>query len=81
MCNMKTIAITIEQSMLGRIDNIAAAGGTTRNRSRVIRDALREYLMRSERLEEEKKEKEIFRRNRTKLARQASALVKEQAKP
>jgi metal-responsive CopG/Arc/MetJ family transcriptional regulator len=78
---MKTIAITIEEGMLARIDRLAASGETGANRSRVIRDAVREYLTRSERLAEEKKEKEIFRKNRTKLAREAAALVKEQAKP
>ena len=77
---MKTIAITIEEDMLARIDRLAASEETTANRSRIIREAVREYLNRSERLAEEKREKEIFRKNRTKLARQAEALVKDQAK-
>ena len=78
---MKTIAITIEEAMLARIDRLAATNGTSVNRSRIIRNALAEYLLRSERLAEETKEREIFREHRTKLARQAAALVKEQAKP
>jgi len=82
LCNVKTIAITIEDDILDRIDRLLAgreyAGG---NRSRVIREAVREYLSRIERSEEEEKEKEIFKRHRDRLARQAAALVKEQAKP
>src|SRR3989442_8016340 len=78
--NMRTIAITIEEHMLKAIDRLAQGEGSS-NRSRVIREALREYLLRVERLEEEVRETEIFRRHRGQLARQAAALVKEQAKP
>jgi metal-responsive CopG/Arc/MetJ family transcriptional regulator len=77
---MKTIAITIEDDMLDRIDRVAATRRGSSNRSRVIREALREYLLRVERLAEEEREREIFRRHKGKLARQALALVKEQAK-
>ena len=78
--NMRTIAITIEEHMLKAIDRLAQGEGSS-NRSRVIREALREYLLRVERLGEEVRETEIFRRHRGQLARQAAALVKEQAKP
>jgi len=77
---MRTIAITIEEHMLKAIDRLAQGEGSS-NRSRVIREALREYLLRVKRLEEEVRETEIFRRHRGQLARQAAALVKEQAKP
>ena len=63
-----------------RIDRISAATQNTSNRSRIIREAVREYLTRVERLAEEEREKEIFRKHRGRLARQAAALVKEQAK-
>jgi metal-responsive CopG/Arc/MetJ family transcriptional regulator len=79
--NMKTIAITIEEDILDRIDRLVSPGGGPANRSKVIREAVREYLTRSDRLAEEAREREIFRRNRAKLSRQAAALVKEQAKP
>jgi len=80
--NVKTIAITIEEDILDRIDRLAAGRqGEGRNRSRLIREAVREYLARVERSAEEEKEKEIFKRHRDRLARQAAALVKEQAKP
>lgn len=78
---MKTIAITIEEDILERIDRLNASRQDTSNRSRIIRDAVREYLLRVERLAEEEREREIFRKHRGRLARQAAALVKEQAKP
>ena len=78
---MKTIAITIEEDILERIDRLDASRQNTSNRSRIIREAVREYLTRVERLAEEEREKKIFRKHRGRLARQAAALVKEQAKP
>lgn len=78
---MKTIAITIDEHMLQRIDRVLTDGGTARrNRSQIIRQAVQEYVERLERLAEEEREREIFRRRRRRLARQAAALVKEQAK-
>ena len=78
---MKTIAITIEEDMIARIDRLSktATGGS--NRSSVIREAVSEYLSRVERAAEEERETEIFRRHRARLARQTVALVKAQAKP
>lgn len=79
---MKTIAISIEEDILNRIDRLASARGeSVANRSKIIREAVREYLSRTERLAEEEREREIFKRHRGRLARQAAALVKEQAKP
>jgi metal-responsive CopG/Arc/MetJ family transcriptional regulator len=77
---MKTIAITIEDDMLVRIDRVAGSRQGTTNRSRLIRDAVREYLARIERVSEEEREREIFRSHKGQLAREAAALVKEQAK-
>ncbi len=77
---MKTIAITIDEDMLKRIDRIVALNAVARNRSQVIRQAIQEFIARLERLAEEEREREIFRRQRQRLARQADALVKEQAK-
>ena len=79
-CNMKTIAITIEENVIERIDQLVASGEGLGNRSRVIREAVREYLTRTDRAAEEAREREIFRRNRAKLANQAAALVEEQAR-
>lgn len=77
---MKTIAITIDEDMLKRIDRLVAINAAARNRSQIIRQAIREFIARLERLAEEEHEREIFRRHRQRLARQADALVKEQAK-
>jgi metal-responsive CopG/Arc/MetJ family transcriptional regulator len=73
---MKTIAITIDEDTLSRVDRI---GG--RNRSRVIREAVQEHLTRLERLADEQREADVVRRHRGRLARQARALVRGQAKP
>jgi metal-responsive CopG/Arc/MetJ family transcriptional regulator len=73
--------MTIDEAMLARIDRPAISRDPPVNRSRIIREAIAEYLMRAERRSEGAEEKEIFRKHRTKLPRQATALVKEQAKP
>ena len=77
---MKTIAITLEEDMLRRIDEITE-GLAAGNRSQFIREAVSERLRRIDRISEEEREKEIFSRNRQRLKRQALALIKEQAKP
>jgi len=78
---MKTIAITIDEAMLDRVDRLAGHRGDTPNRSKIIRAAVAEYLARIERAAEEEREREVFRQHRGRLRRQAAALVKEQAKP
>jgi metal-responsive CopG/Arc/MetJ family transcriptional regulator len=78
---MKTIAVTIDDNLFQRIDRfVAGDGAACRNRSQIIRQAVQEYLERLECLAEEEREREIFQRHRQELARQAAALVKEQAK-
>jgi len=78
---MKTIAITIDDDILDRIDHLMERLPERTNRSKIIREAVREYLVRVERTHEEEREREIFRKNRKLLERQAEVLVKEQAKP
>lgn len=70
---MKTIAITIDEAMLQRVDRMAA------NRSELIRAAVKEYLDRLERAAAEEHEAAVFRRHRTRLERDARAAVVEQA--
>jgi metal-responsive CopG/Arc/MetJ family transcriptional regulator len=77
---MKTIAITIDEATLARVDWLAARDNST-NRSRIIREAVQEYVSRAERATEDEREDAIVRRHRGRLARQARALVGEQAKP
>jgi metal-responsive CopG/Arc/MetJ family transcriptional regulator len=72
---MKTIAISIDEDTLARVDRMA--GG---NRSRLLREAVREHVTRLERQAEEEREGAIVRRHRDRIARQAVALVRAQAK-
>ncbi|MBI4263132.1 MAG: hypothetical protein HY657_02045 [Acidobacteria bacterium] len=67
--------MTIDQDTLDRVDRFG--GG---NRSRVIREAVRDYLARRERAVEEEREAAVIRRHRGRLARQARALVRAQAR-
>ena len=78
---MRTIAITIDDAMLKRVDRIAARREGATNRSKVIRAAVTWYRDRLERTPTQERERQALRRHRTRLNRQAAALVKEQAKP
>jgi len=72
---VKTIAITIDESTLARVDRL----GGGRNRSRLIREAVRDYVTRLERLAEEEREAAVIQRHRGRLARQGRALVRAQS--
>ena len=79
---MKTIAITIDEPTLQRIDHLLAVESTSwKSRSEVVRQAVHEFVARLERMGEEERERKVFRRHRSRLNRQAAALVKEQARP
>ena len=79
--NMKTIAITIDEPTLERIDRLMADENVLfRSRSEAIRQAIQEFIARVERLAQEEREREIFRRHSKEISRQVLALVKEQAK-
>jgi len=72
---MKTIAITIDESLLARMDRLG--GG---NRSLMVREAVAQYIVRKEREAAETEEDGVIRRHRRRLAREAMALVKAQAR-
>lgn len=79
---MKTIAVTIDEGMLERIDRIMKGERAPwKSRSEIVRQALREFISHLERAAEEEREREIFHRHRSRINRQSAALVKEQAKP
>lgn len=78
---MKTIAITIEEATLKRLDELAMASPRLRSRSALVRAALREFLERERQREIEALEHKILRKHRRRLARQARALIREQARP
>jgi len=72
---MKTIAITIDEALLARMDRLGEG-----NRSLMVREAVAQYIVRREREAEEALEDAVIRRHRTRLAREAAALVRAQAK-
>ncbi len=78
---MKTIAITIDDETLDRIARISGRGTEkARNRSQLIRDAVKDYVSRLERADDDHREAVVVRRHRAQLARQATAAVRAQAK-
>ena len=72
---MKTIAITIDEDLLARMDRLG--GG---NRSMVVREAVAQYIVRREREAAEIEEDAVIRRHRRRLGRETAALVRAQAK-
>ena len=81
MSNMKTIAMTIDEPTLKRVDRLMASKIVPwKSRSEVIRHAVQQLVENLERAQEEKREREIFRRHGARLNRQAAALIKEQAR-
>jgi metal-responsive CopG/Arc/MetJ family transcriptional regulator len=78
---MKTIAITIDEPTLKRVDRLASdTQFHFRNRSEIIRKAVEQFVKQVEREAEEQRETEIFRRHKSQINRQAVALIKEQAR-
>ena len=75
---MKTIAISIDEPTLERIDRLAKRRGM--NRSEVVRVATQEYIAEKEAETEEERERKIFRRHKNKLKKQTAVLIAEQAK-
>jgi metal-responsive CopG/Arc/MetJ family transcriptional regulator len=79
IANMKTIAVTIDDATLKLLDELTA-GPSPRSRSALVRTALREFAERELRREVEAKESAVFRKHGKRLARQARALIAEQAR-
>ncbi len=81
---METVAVTLDEKTLKALDSVAAAsrrknGGRT-NRSLVVRTAVQEYVERQIRIEAEEKERAILAKHRTRLAKEATALIRAQAR-
>ena len=77
---MKTIAITIDDDTFERIARLSAGGGMAgKNRSQLVREAVKDYVTRLEQAAGEAREATIVRRHRGRLARQAAAAIKTQA--
>ena len=75
---MKTIAISIDEPTLERMDQLAKRRGM--NRSELIREATHDYIAEKQAETEEERERKIFRRHKNKLKKQTAALIREQAK-
>ena len=72
---MKTIAITIDEDLLARMDRLG-----DRNRSLLVREAVAQYVVRREREVAEAAEDAVIRRHRRRISREATALVRAQEK-
>jgi len=77
---MKTMAVTIDEPTLKLLDELAAASPQPCSRSALVRAAVRKFAERERQQETEVREHEILRKHRRLLARQARALVGEQAR-
>lgn len=77
---MKTIAVTIDESTLQLLDELAAASPRHRSRSVLVRAAVRDFVERERQRAIEEREGAILRRHKLRLARQAKALLGEQAR-
>ena len=75
---MKKIAIDEATSKL--LDKLSETSSRRRSRTALVRAALRQYVERERRRAAEAKDGAIFRKHRKRLARQARALISEQAR-
>lgn len=79
---MKTIAISIDEELLRQVDQMTSSDDYSfSSRSALLREAAEEFIRKVEREREEGREREIFRRNRASLKKQARALISGQAQP
>ena len=76
---MKTIAVTIDDSTLRLLDEMADAAPRHASRSALVRTAIRGFAEQQRRRTTEAHEDRILRTHRKRLARQAEALIAEQA--
>ena len=75
---MKTIAVTIDDETLDRVDELASSDQYS-SRSALVRAALAGYVARERRQREEDRERRIIQEHKESLADELTALVAEQA--
>jgi hypothetical protein len=75
---MKTIAIDDATAKL--LDTLTETSSRRRSRSALVRTALRQYAERVRKPARDDKDDIVFRKHRKRLARQARALIAEQAR-
>lgn len=85
---MRTIAISIDEAAFGALERLRTAGQGGRrsrrhgpSRSEIVRRAIHDYLARQAKQDREARDQRILAAHREMLARQAGALVAEQAEP
>ena len=78
---MKTIAITVDETTLRLLDELAVSSPQRKSRSALVRTAIHGFAEQQRRRKTEADEARILRANRKRLAREAKALVAEQALP
>ncbi|MXW00574.1 MAG: ribbon-helix-helix protein, CopG family [Holophagales bacterium] len=76
---MRTIAVTIDEATLDRVDELTASSDRYSSRSALVRAALSGYVARERRRREEDRERRIIREHKEALADELTALVAEQA--
>ena len=77
---MKTMSITIDEATLRVLDDLVGTASIARSRSAFVRTAIREFVEREGRRQVEARERQILRKHRKGLARQARVLIEEQAR-
>ncbi|MXX73777.1 MAG: ribbon-helix-helix protein, CopG family [Holophagales bacterium] len=76
---MKTIAVTIDEETLDRVDELRSSSDRYSSRSALVRAALAGFVARERRLREEDRERRIIQEHKGSLADELAALVAEQA--
>ena len=78
---MNTIAITIDDDTAHLLEDLMRKSQPRRSRSSLVRAAIREFAERELRRSQEERERAVLRKHRTRLERQARALVAGQVRP
>ncbi|MBI1735734.1 MAG: hypothetical protein HYR51_11225 [Candidatus Rokubacteria bacterium] len=73
--------MTIDEPTLRVLEELCALEPRRRTRSALVRAALQEYAERERRRHMEERERQILRKHRKQLERDARVLVKQQARP
>ena len=76
---MKTLVVTIDETTLYLLDEMAASSPRHRNRSALVRIAVREFAERERKRKNEAHDSEVLHKHKKSLARQARYLIAKQA--
>ena len=77
---MKTSAVVVDEATIRLLDKLATSSHRRRSRPALIRAAVREFAAKERLRQVEARERAVIRKHRVRLARQARALVEEQAR-